>query len=48
MEFKIPRWFVLLVCWIRNCDKIELGLIVAIILCILGILISSIYQLYYI
>jgi len=43
MEIIIPRWFVKFVCWIRNCNKMELGLIIAIILCILSIIIPTIY-----
>ena len=46
MEIKIPRWIVTFVCWLRHSDKIELSLIIAIILIILGIVIPNIYEVY--
>ena len=46
MEIKIPRWIVTFVCWIKYANKMELGLIIAIILCILGIVIPTICEVY--
>ena len=43
MEIRIPRWIVTFVCWLKYSDKMELGLIIAIIGCVLGIIIPIIW-----